>query len=275
MMFALVLVVATWGTTRVVARRLPTSRQVIASLAILTGAALMVFAPGTAARSSLFPAAHQLVPSLVSATTRGLVHALEWTLQPALWGISLLFVRAAPALARRLGVAAGGVLPILWLLGLVCACHFPAYWAMGIKPPGRALANIWIVFLAGWFVLVLPLVARALRRRGCDLRSPRLATLGRALVVIGLFVPSNVPRAIADLGLGGALRHRSEQIERAATVAEAKRTGNKDVVLVPLLAKPRTIWVDDLTADPADWRNRSYAAWHGLASVRVAAPAGR
>jgi hypothetical protein len=273
MMVAFVLGALSWlGATVLVARRAPHLQQVCVCAALFAGAAAMILAPGNSARAAAFPAAGQLGFTLAQSSKRALWIALcKWSITPALLGATLMFWRHAPAiwragLRRLVRFRMTNPLPVLWLLLLVIACTAPAYWAGGFKPPKRAEGNIWVVFLLGWFTLVLPFAYGLLRKRRFW-RSKAVGKVGRALFAMGLFVPGNVPYALADVCSGTAFRYRAEQSARYAAVIDARARGATEVTVPVLVARPRLLWIDDLVADPADWRNEWFARWFGVKSV--------
>lgn len=278
MMVAIVIGGATWlAATVVLARRAPTARQACVVLAIAAGTALMLCCPGNENRASNFPDAQRLGDTLVRATTRGLLCCARWTMHPALLGASLLAWRWLPWFARHglrriVRLRRTNVLPIVWVVALVIACTAPAFWAMGQKPPKRAEGNILFVFVLGWFLLVLPCLHARLRNWTRRVGAHELGRAGRGLFAFGLLVFGNVPNALWDIASGEALRYRMQQGERTAAVRAAIASGSADIVTTMIAARPKTIWIDDLASNPADWRNDWYAKFLGVRTVKALPP---
>jgi hypothetical protein len=86
-------------------------------------------------------------------------------------------------------------------------------------------------------------------------------------VVVGLFVPGNVPYALLDVFGLGAARYHHEQVQRTADVLAARARGASEVVTRNIEHRPKSLWVDDLTADATDWRNVWFASYFGVKSV--------
>ena len=71
--------------------------------------------------------------------------------------------------------------------------------------------------------------------------------------------------AIADLANGSAKAYGDAMAERA----EQYNSGEKNVVVQPLPAKPALIYFSDIDEDPEYWENRGLCKYYGLESVRV------
>ena len=55
-------------------------------------------------------------------------------------------------------------------------------------------------------------------------------------------------------------------------IRAAKARGDTDVVLPSLSRPPRTLFVTEITTDPANFRNHCFAEYHGFRSIRLGSP---
>lgn len=229
---------------------------------VWAAAAAVILAPGNAVREAAFPEGGQFWGALAGTLTSTAGYGLKWTASLPLWGASLLAL-AVFGPWRGLGGRWGP-----WLgIALVAAGFFPAHWAMGHRPPGRALAVIHLVFLFAWFAFWLPRLAA---RLAWDWRAWRRPAMG--LVVLGMLVQGNLPFALYDLASGRAQAYGALQDQRHAVMQNADPEATR---VVPALADPpATLFHEDITGDPADWRNRCVARYYGVAGVRTPTVAG-
>jgi hypothetical protein len=241
---------------------------VLASAAVAT--AVVMAAPGNGVRTQAqSEGRHQLVRSagkslLHTATKVGL-----WSLDPALWVASLLLL---PAL-RRGPAPAWKWLCHRWACPAVIAATvlvltlgaFPAYWAMGSGPPLRSCNLLYALFAAGWLAAV---GTAALAYPRWAERWSRLHGSWRLVLMLALFAVGNWPRATWDLCLL-APEFQRESVARALRVQDAVAHGQRKLKLDPLHSRPKTIYFEDLSPDPANGGNVFYARRLGLETVWV------
>lgn len=270
LMLPVAMVTAAWLLAAAMGRLGWSGFGLAVAAAIAVGAAAMVLAPGNAIRAAQFSEhAHELARSLTHATVRGARYFLRWSASPALLGASLLFAAPLCACARRYRLRVG-VGHVVGLVVLLAVASFPPYWAMGSGPPARARAAIWMVFAAGWFFVVVPSLARFSATRGWTWAPTRRATVGAALVAVGLFVPGNTLAALSDLVGGGALAYSRHGAAREADLRAA--AGTPATRVAPHAARPRMLFVEDFSPEPGDWRNGGPAAWYRIGEVAARRP---
>jgi Family of unknown function (DUF6056) len=258
------------GTALQVRFRRPGRRVWVAVLVTFScGAAVAILAPGNSVRAATIH--HQ--PAFFLAGAHSVLSSArfvsKWLLSPALIAATIFLAgcfhphRAALlARSKRYRKYLVGV-PLFWL-ALVSVAFFPAYLSTGILPPARTMDTIYLVFLVGWFPVVL-LVAEFFR----EARPIRIAwgNWGRgfaaAALLMSLFITGNYRRAVRDLG--SSARLYTTQMDRR--VEFYRHATGADVTVPTLYSLPRSISFDDVTYDPAHWRNLAVAEFYGLRSI--------
>jgi hypothetical protein len=94
----------------------------------------------------------------------------------------------------------------------------------------------------------------------------RLRVSDPALILVAalaLFVSGNVREAFVDL-FQRAPAYRVEMKERYARIAEGG-----DVVVEPIVNKPKTLFFEDITEEQGIWQNVEMARYFGVNSVRL------
>ena len=239
-------------------------------LAIVLGVALVMLSPGNANRSSLYSNGvnHVLPASLALTLKLGVQHIGSWLVHVPFVPFSLIALSAWPVswIVSRKQSLELIVLALLLMAGGVFGAFFLGAWSMGAALPLRAVNLILFFFIIDWWVLLAGLAGLL---RSLDLRLPR----PRVLFSVGVFLllgmavvfpANNVRNAWRDLVSGEALRYdlqsswRHEYI-RSSTEAEVR--------VPPLIARPSTLFFNDLTPDPTDWRNTGCARFFHKHSV--------
>ena len=71
--------------------------------------------------------------------------------------------------------------------------------------------------------------------------------------------------AVTDLANGSARVYGTQRRERM----ELYLSGETDVVVEPLSARPALLYFSDIKPDPQDWENGGLCRFYGIDSVRV------
>lgn len=147
----------------------------------------------------------------------------------------------------------------------------PAMWAMGHSPPHRALnllCCLHILFVSLMYFQLLwsdsPLAGRLLNLNTWLQKkfSPQQKGLALAL---SLLLFGNIGSAWWDL-FAKAPGYAAQNQER---LLNFKKHQGEDLVLSAYRSPPETLFFDDITTDPNDWRNRSLAFYFHLKSIRL------
>ena len=256
--------------------RHPGWRRLLAPLlCLLLGFALNALAPGNAVRQ----AAVEQAPNALWAVGESFVQAVKtgaasFTL-PVLGMLALLLLLFWHAAA---GSSFSFRLPGLVTLFSFClyaALFTPTLYALGSTGEGRVKDIVFYQYLlllafnafywTGW-----------LRRRVASAKSqrlPLLPALGAVLLCLGCcaaFILSGrgftSVMALGHLRSGEAAAYRAEASQRFSVLQD---DSVRDAELEPFRAQPYLLFFDDISEDPADWRNESLARYFGKDSVTL------
>ena len=242
----------------------------VVSLAALGFALLSYFAPGNAIRSAGFDKAKDVVLTLWKSPAY-LVWFAQYFLSLPLLLVLATSIRPLTSRVTRFAPCLYGPVARWTVLGLIFVFALATFvlgvWATGVRPARRAL-NVLHYYEFGllavaWcqWVLAYPDFWSRLRAR--------LPVADSALLVVAalaLFLSGNAREAWVDLLYRGPA-YRQEMAERYARLE-----AGGDVVVDPIAVKPKTLFFEDITEDPATWQNFEMARFFGVSSIRLSRP---
>lgn len=244
------------------------SREGLAWLALAAGlAAIMVMAPGNAARASLFPERHQFWYSMGFTLAQTFRFGAGWVVSPALLVASVLFVYLVPSHVR-LFKWSHHLPPVAWSLVIILAvmiCFFPAYWSTGMLGQHRT-ANVGLfAFLLLWFTML-----DGWRHRLRSLpHHPRLLRASRSNLVLGLAVGVSLLFTRNDLhltldllqGEAAAFDHRMTHAYQEIEAAVQRHESTVHVAV--MVQAPASLNHIPLSEERDAWPNLAMATWFG------------
>ena len=261
------------------ARRSHSRWALVALMAIVAAAGLVsLLAPGNAVRVA--SEGVQRRPSIIgdiSVTAKwSLRRLLRWVPDIGLLAASLAVVRLAGVPQRkRMGFLAWlqrrhPVVKVMCLAGLVAAAvfltAFPNVYGLAIRAPSqhRVINTAYMLFLLAWLGAVVVGANEFLRWRGIDRPVVGVASLG--LLLLSCVGSANFRESVRELrALPGFLGEI-----RARQLAVADVSPGDQVVIEPLKAPHHYLFMRDITAtDVTHWSNACYAAYLGVASIRL------
>jgi hypothetical protein len=159
---------------------------------------------------------------------------------------------------------------VVWLAGLVVTLVFlaalPNVYALMMTAPNqhRVINTAYMLFLFAWLVAVVVGANEFLRWRAIDRQI--VGTVSLVLLLISCVHSENFRESLREL--------RSLPLflgeVRARQLAVANVSANDHVVLDPFKAPHRFLFMRDITStDVAHWSNACYAAYLGVASIRL------
>ncbi|MDQ3120868.1 MAG: DUF6056 family protein, partial [Verrucomicrobiota bacterium] len=251
--------------------------------AALAGFLLVYVAPGNAVRRAEFPVPADLGVALRLAVKQALSNLVPWILDlRLLTGMALLLMLAPSALTSSRpsgeGTVRGLVIVSLTSIATLGAAFAAASWATGMNMVPRTLDGLYLIFLTGWFWVVVMLTRHfASRAEPLLVATPLMRRAALAIFVAAVFLTGNTRIALSDLRRAAPAYSRAMNA-RWQSLAAAKARGEQDVMVEPLPVRPRSyINYFEVREDPEYWENWSVAHYFGLRSVRLAsdAPKGR
>lgn len=246
-------------------------------IAIISALASLL-APGNAARAAvMFPNKFNISFTL-HATLSKFLETLYWIKNVPLWLISLLFLPVCIKLSRESSLFSNHfyIHPILsvglWL-AILCLAYFPIYLATGLESIAmRVKSTNYLFFIVGWFFNIQVCVGFLLKKYGAAekvqfLRQPLPFYLVLPILLIFCYkffsTNSNVGEAWADLSGGVAKTYDTKMKERYKLLNE------KNTVIPYIIEQPTTLFFVELDENPIDWKNKNFADYFGVDSVKV------
>ncbi|MCF7787342.1 MAG: DUF6056 family protein [Prosthecobacter sp.] len=253
-------------------------RQVSRPLAILLaatliGVAAVVLTPGNSVRRTWYTndVNHVFVPAVLMALKLALRQLAVWLTFAPFFLFSLVIVSAWPAALQLSRQRAWELIVIAVVLmgGTLFGGFFLGTWSMGAAIPLRGINLLLLFFIIDWIILLAGIIALL---RTCSIELPRAGVV-LSLCAFLIFcsnaqmsVGNNIKAAWLDLLSGRAAQYEQQCAQRHALI----RAATTPDVLVPILtARPYTLFFNDLTADPANWRNVGCARFFRKHSVAL------
>lgn len=235
------------------------------------GAFIVATAPGNAVRLAFYCPPHPpLIKALAMCLANDVKLFFHWVVTPATAALIILAVGPVAEIARqRINAGKKTIHPLWALCGLgafVTAGFFPGFWSLGGLPPERTINTIFLFFMVGLLFTVYVLTAHVMARQGRTIAP--LPKYAQVLLIAFVFLSfmkedSGVRTAYKNLISGKAARYDRHMTAR---YAHLKQCGDRCVVDA-IASPPATLYFDDITEDPHDWRNRSYAQYFHKKSI--------
>ena len=244
--------------------------------------AMLVLAPGNAIRMQLQPENNQQFWFSLSRTIfHGGEAVTNWISHPALWFLSILFIPVALYLVYMKGIRRDAswirlLIIMVLLIGQIFVCFFATWWAGATPAPWRTLNVIYLVFLIGWFFLLLELVAVISKRRKLvyidflfTIPTRMIMLLSIVVLSVLLIMKTHVPDAYRELySSAAAFDHFMHQRYAYIELQKMNAGHARPAVSVDMIKNPPHILVyTDISRDKNDWRNNGYANYFGLSSI--------
>jgi Family of unknown function (DUF6056) len=257
------------------------SRWVIVGLMLIValGGLFSVLAPGNAARAASegVSGRQSVIAAVPSVSKWSLKMLLHWIPDIGLLAASLAVVLLIEGPQRK----RGDFLPwfqrwhpvakVMCLAGLVAAvvfvAAFPNVYALAITAPNqhRVINTAYMLFLFAWLVALVVGANEFLHRRAIDRQIVGIVSL--VLLLLSSVWSANFRESLRELR---SLPQFLGEV-RARQLAVANVSANDHVVIEPFKAPHHFLFMRDITStDVADWTNACYAAYLGVASIRLA-----
>lgn len=240
---------------------------------------IVYFAPGNDVRSAHFPLRNDFIHAISGSWDYGVNYLKHWSISPILISSSILatfLVSSLYSFKNREFVVTANHLVFLFIVTLLTPFifSFPAWWAMGVDPPYRTSNTIYFLFILSWFLTIAALTifivqSKVLSKLGHVNKYKELA-IGIVTIpfLYYLLMNGNFKGALDDLRDNA--RHYDQYLnERYKAIEESLGKGVLTLV-VPKYSYtyPTSIYFDDITNNPEDWRNTCYSDYFGLDNIR-------
>jgi hypothetical protein len=201
----------------------------------------------------------------------------------------LLRLAAAPDMPWQRLARFHPLLLALLLFGLLALAGVPSYWATGGLMPPRGRAMLYLLFVVGWFGLILTALLRWQPAAARYLQGPLVSQYGWAAPVaaglwgwllLNLVADHNVRQLRQYMGQGsnnvvvayrdwlsGSARRYDEQLTQRYELL--RRTRQQRLQLPPLAARPATLLYYDISIDSTYWGNQAYAQYFGKRTIWI------
>lgn len=225
--------------------------------------AVMYFAPGNTARAGLASENHQLIHSLVFSLAQTIRFFLEWTSSIPLLVLSFLYYHLNAKLSDKILLFSRSfylspVYSCMLLFFIIFIAVFPPYWATGMLGQHRTLNVAYCLFLLLWF-MNLTVCFNTYKNVDKTIKplDIQLCKLLLVLVVISFSFTKNGYGLLSDIFYGKAKSYDEQMKERYALMRYPADT----IHLHKLVDPPQTIFVNDITVDPANFLNKAYTLY--------------
>lgn len=255
-------------------KKLRTTLFVFNALAILFSL-LMILAPGNAVRSSFFTNNHNIIHSLYMSCLQVVRFFCMWVFFPPMLLAGMLFISIGHRLYMQSSLFKQLADIKLWqaftlLCLIIFLSVFPAYWGTGILGQHRTLNTACFFFIPVWllFVFILSKHIRALRQ--LNAMPERYQHYFIILFIACILVSGNSGKALIELGSGDISDYSTQVAERENKLSHTKE---KTISLPAIAFHPSCLFVLDISPDPSDGVNKSYAVYYKLNTVKMVAEA--
>ncbi|MCC3153374.1 DUF6056 family protein [Hymenobacter sp. BT770] len=246
-------------------------------------------APGNFARIASMGGQFSFLKTLCySAATTGYL-LLTWVGNPVLLALSALLLPGIHRIAQQrdqlvvqlLSRIPAGLLTI-GMAGLMALASCPAYYASGTGLPLRARTTLYLLFLLGWFAVLLTWCCRQTRLGEPSpilrmLVTGRLSPMWTAMLVLFFFADYNVQTRATMLGQGSnnAIRAYRQWLDGEAAGYDAElraryqalQSGAPVVTIRPLAYRPDLLYSFDIVGTDNPEFLKGYAQYFGTKQV--------
>lgn len=256
--------------------------KIISSMLFLGVTAMIsLFAPGNAARGSVIEktpgneslSLHDPIFALSKSVHHGLSDIVNWIFISPLLIFCVILVLKHKELETRLKTT---IHPAIIWLGLIALCfflYFPYYYGTGNPDsttfPSRTSNVIcfFVCFSVPISILYTLKWLDEIKGIRFELKTPKsIFQLLSGVVVISILATGNMKMVLKDLRSRDFIAYNNELNARYDLISKST---SDTLVVDSLHFFPRTIFMGDISADPENWVNSSYAKYFGKKLIRL------
>lgn len=242
---------------------------ILGGIAVIS-AVIAIFAPGNFVRASRFQDHYNIIHSLGYSSMQIIRFFFEWISNiPFVLG-SVILIPAIKKLSDEVPLFRNSFFlsPLessLLLIAIIFLCVFPAYWSTNVLGQHRTINTAYFFFILAWIVNLSCWVNYLTKKNQLTFKiNQSYRDLFTFLIVFSLLLTKNGYAALSDIFHGTAYNFNNEMEQRYFTIKEAKTNINAEVELSPIINKPHTLFVLDLTAQSDYWVNRAQGKYFGI-----------
>ena len=236
-------------------------------------ASILIFSPGNIVREGMYQNNNNLFYSLIYSSLQVIRFSFIWIFSLGLIASSILYSLLHEEWKKHSVWVNNSFCLNRWIaLGLLLCtifiCVFPAYWATGILGQHRTLNVAYLFFLIMWFINLsvwLNHFKDSVKTELILRHRNKIATL----FLLGVLFTGNGYYALIDIFSGDAQEFNAQLNQRHAILKEVKKDRPPAVVLAPLTARPKTLFVTEISIDPKFWTNQGYNTYFGLGDTKI------
>jgi hypothetical protein len=229
----------------------------------LVFSSIMFFAPGNEHRASMATNNHRFLYSVLLACAQTIRFFLEWMSSIPLLVLSFLYYFLNRKLSENnhlfsVSFYLSPFYSIVMLFGVIFIAVFPPYWATGMLGQHRTVNVAYYLFLIVWFINLT--VCFNCYKNDLSVVKPlnkQIQTVLLMVTVTAMFFSKNGYDLLTDI-LYGKARAYDEQMTARYTLL--KSTADT-VYFHSIQDPPRSLFLYDVTDDPANWLNRAYTMY--------------
>ena len=154
------------------------------------------------------------------------------------------------------------------LFSIIFICVFPAYWATGILGQHRTLNVAYFFFLLMWFIN-LSIWFNYYKKLDKIILSKKIINVLSILFLVGIMFMGNGYNALSDIFYGKAQLFNNQLNKRNEILFNAMKNPPPKIILSPITAKPKTLFVLEISEDSKFWTNQAYNSFFRLDSTEI------
>lgn len=227
---------------------------------------IVIMSPGNTIRALRFQNNHQIISAIFHSVLAAYFFSIK--LLPIIIISSLIYFDYFNA---KINVSTSKIFNVnpIFLFFIIFSIpligFFPSYWSMGGPPPQRTINIIYFSFLIGLIYWILVLFFKSKKSKNNFIVFSRSFKCLLFIMIFGELVSqNNIRNAYSNLISGSAYEYNLALKSRYEKI----RNNKGNICIVPaLINRPITIYFDDITSNPENWKNSCYASYFKVEKI--------
>lgn len=235
-------------------------------ICLLTFSLLLILSPGNNAREAVYINNHNLWHSILYSGLQTIRFSIKWIFSPVLITSSALLLAFYSSFKVRFSIKKyfNKWISLALVFSPIFIASFLPYWATGILGQHRTINTALFFFLIFWFINLI------FWFEYLKLNTPLIKVVTKTqkfitvLFLLSLFLTGNGYNSLSDIFSGKAHLFKKQAIKRHQQLITAKEKKSKQVVLLPITAKPRCLYLLEISSNPNYWTNQCYNTYYQI-----------